>query len=212
MTPEEAPQRRRFLRVLAFVWLGFISAFAVIDHVALTRLAEKVAAPRPTATEGSALQTRLSVLEQREAATREAIQAMNEARLPEQLQELDARLKPLQETMSRAASKDELTALADRLSALETRILRARAASPRAGTPRMPPANKKDTAPPFAILGAEWRGGERFLAVSSRAARSLAEVHLLRVGETLDDWQLQALEDRTAVFARSGRIERLHVP
>ncbi|MFV9650439.1 chemotaxis protein [Pseudomonas citrulli] len=55
--------------------------------------------------------------------------------------------------------------------------------------------------PPFSVLGVEFRGGERFLAVAPPDSRSLKEIQLLHNGEQLGTWQLKVLEPNAAVFA-----------
>ena len=54
--------------------------------------------------------------------------------------------------------------------------------------------------PPFSVLSAETRGGERFLAVAPPDSRSLKDIRLLHNGEQLGAWQLKVLEPNAAIF------------
>lgn len=66
--------------------------------------------------------------------------------------------------------------------------------------------------PPFAVLGIELRGGEEFLTVAPHDAQSLAQVRMLRPGESEGEWKLERIEGRTAVFERAGNVERVPIP
>lgn len=56
----------------------------------------------------------------------------------------------------------------------------------------------------------ELRGGERLLSLLPTGSHSLAEVRLLRVGETYGAWRLEALNGNTAEFRIDGRVQ--HIP
>lgn len=62
------------------------------------------------------------------------------------------------------------------------------------------PGRPKSIAPPFTVIGLEWRGGESFLAVSPVQANRLADISLLRGGDAYSGWQLSALEAGQAQF------------
>lgn len=168
--------------------------------------------PSPTVTEWPSVQKRLAALEQHELAHGQELDGLRDANLPQQFAELSGRVVALQATAEAAVSKEDHVALTDRVSALEARLARTRAAVSQATMPEVRVIAQKESTPPFVVLGIEWRGGERFVAVSSAETEGLAAVHLLRVGDHESDWELQALEGDTAVFARAGHIERIHVP
>lgn len=69
-------------------------------------------------------------------------------------------------------------------------------------TSRQPVAAKpkKIIAPPFSLIGIEYRGGEAFLAVAPTQPIQLSDVQLMRVGDWRGDWRLSSLEPATAGF------------
>src|SRR3546814_14594745 len=58
----------------------------------------------------------------------------------------------------------------------------------------------------------ELRGGERFLAITSTAAGSLAGARLLREGDAEGGWQLQSIAAQAGVFQVNGQTQRVAVP
>ncbi len=58
------------------------------------------------------------------------------------------------------------------------------------------------------MLSIEYRGGERFLAVSPPDSRSLDDIRLLHNGEQLGTWQLKVLEPNAAVFAVAAQPDQ----
>ena len=62
--------------------------------------------------------------------------------------------------------------------------------------------------PPLSVLGIETRGSARFLSVLRTGTRSLSAVQLLQPGESLDGWQLRAIESYRAVFRVAGHADR----
>jgi len=65
---------------------------------------------------------------------------------------------------------------------------------------------------PFRVLGAELRGGERFLSVTPIPAGSLATTRLLREGDAFGDWWLHSIDAHVAVFRVNGLRVRVAVP
>jgi hypothetical protein len=74
------------------------------------------------------------------------------------------------------------------------------------------PAKPKLPEPPFSVVGVELRGGERFLSVASLKASSVLDVWLLRAGDAVGAWHLQAIEARAAVFRVDGQTQRIALP
>ncbi|MCY1463692.1 hypothetical protein D9M71_816240 [compost metagenome] len=62
------------------------------------------------------------------------------------------------------------------------------------------------------MIGAELRAGEPFLSILPAAADALAQVRLLRPGETEAGWHLEAIETNTAVFRHGADSRRLPIP
>ena len=67
-------------------------------------------------------------------------------------------------------------------------------------------AKPKTPEPPFRVVGLELRGGERFVSVSAPGASALADLRLLRPGDSAGGWQLQAIEAQAA--AGTDQIDR----
>jgi len=203
--------RTRWLRVVAIVWVGFISAFVIIDHVALSRL-HVPAAEGPTLAEWTHVQKRVTALEGALADSRNE-PALIDSKIGDAVGPLERRISPLEDALANLATRPELEALGARIADTDARISRARAAARaevHAGDEKA--GRESPSSPPIIALGIEWRGGERFLAVMRRDGRTLSEARLIRVGESEGDWRLDAIEADAAVFVRGAQRERLHLP
>lgn len=215
---ESRPQSRaRLLRVAAATWLLLISAAVIIDHVALSRLADDVQASAPSL-QVAMLDSRLTDLERRMDAADRQPASLTQSSLDATRQALEERLAVLEQTAStpQTAAAD-IAPLQSRVEQLEARMREVRQAPAPATAPvrRPPPADTARPAlaePPFRLLGIELRAGERFLSIAPAHARSLAEARVLRLGETESGWQLEALEGQTAVFHFDGQTRQLAVP
>jgi hypothetical protein len=101
------------------------------------------------------------------------------------------------------------------LSALEEHLRQLKQAH-RASTGTTTASTVSAPVAPFAVLGLEHRGGERFLSVAALPVSTLAQVHLLRVGDQVSgvpgDWRLEQLEGMTAVFHTAAGLVRLNIP
>jgi hypothetical protein len=201
-------------RAAGIGWLAFISAFALIDHVALSRF--KATASTTGDTELTALQGRVAAVEHTVETLRRQPAPVSAPQLEAMRSALVEQLAPLEQLSKMAASKDDFAAVQARLSALETRLLRLKQTqqAARRGATATPSANAPE--PPFAVLGVELRGGERFLSVAPLPVSTLGQVRLVRVGDQLRDlaggWRLEALEGATAVFRSEGRLARINIP
>ncbi|WP_240479414.1 hypothetical protein [Pectobacterium carotovorum] len=79
-------------------------------------------------------------------------------------------------------------------------------ASPAATTPRKMPF-------PFRILGLELRAGQRMVSLTPASGKlSSNQIQLVSLGETVDQWRLDAIEGDTAIFSRAGQTRRLAIP
>lgn len=74
------------------------------------------------------------------------------------------------------------------------------------------PRRTASAAPDFTPLGIESRGGVRMLAILPKDAAALNHVRLLALGEAQGRWQLQAIEDRSALFRVDQQMRRLNLP
>lgn len=191
---ESRPQSRaRLLRVAAATWLLLISTAVIIDHVALSRLADDVQASAPSL-QVAMLDSRLTDLERRMDAADRQPASLTQSSLDATRQALEERLAVLEQTAStpQTAAAD-IAPLQSRVEQLEARMREVRQAPAPATAParRPPPADTARPAlvePPFRLLGIELRAGERFLSIAPADARSLAEARVLRLGETESGW------------------------
>jgi len=129
-------------------------------------------------------------------------------------------IQELRDGLAARATVADLTALRARLEQVEQQLLDLRTKpfppppTPSATKPKKT-ARPKPTplSPPFSVLGVEFRGGERFLAVAPHDSRSLMDVRLLHSGEQLGAWHLKVLEPNSAVFAVTAQPDQtVHLP
>ena len=113
-----------------------------------------------------------------------------------------------------------MTALRARLEHVEQQLLELKT-QPSPPPPTSSAAKPKKTARlkpvplslPFSVLGVEFRGGERFLAVAPHDSRSLTDVRLLHSGEQQGAWRLKILEPNSAIFALDAHPDQtVHLP
>ncbi|HCF5435872.1 TPA: hypothetical protein NIG70_000121 [Pseudomonas aeruginosa] len=204
------------MRAMATAWLLLISAAAVINHIALSRLAEQV--------ESVVTDARVDALEQRleEFAERFLlVESTREDALPQTSYEteraaLEQRLSDLEHALSNLPTDAPLQQLQLRLEQLEARLSAPRQTP--TSTPRPRPSPPAVTSappaiePPFQVIGSELRAGEPFLSILPRMASALAQVRLLRPGEADSGWRLERIEDNTAVFREGEHTHHLPVP
>ncbi len=216
--PLDSPPARRVrpLHIVVATWLSLISLVVIVDHVALSRLAED--------SQANAQSARIAVLEQTLSEWGQRVDAIE--RRPEALtregfvdvrRAIEERLARVEQSAADHAAANELALLKERVDRLEARVVSTRQApTPQAApTPRPAPAESarpRIAEPPFRLLGAELRAGERFLSIAPAGSRSLTEVRVLRPGESLDGWRFDSLDARTAVFSFEGQVRQLAVP
>jgi hypothetical protein len=124
-------------------------------------------------------------------------------------------IQELRDGLAARATAVDLTALRARLEQVEQQLLDLRT-KPSSPPPTSSATKPKQTArltpvplsPPFSVLGVEFRGGERFLAVAPPDSRSLMDVHLLHSGEQLGAWYLKVLEPNSAIFAVAAQPDQ----
>jgi len=208
--------RARFTRIASAGCLILISALVLIDHIALSHFQTTAGARDKDHTELGALQTRVEGLEQ----TLETLQRQPATVTPAMLQgtrsALLERLVPLERLSTTAATKDDVAALQNRVGVLEGRLRRPKPVAQQPGPSAATAPATPTEPPPFAVLGAELRGGERFLSVAMLPLTALAQVVLMRVGDPVKDapgeWRLESLEGSTAVFRSGDRLVRVSIP
>ncbi|MEN1398769.1 hypothetical protein [Pseudomonas aeruginosa] len=208
----EAGRRTRWFKIAAGIWLLLISLIAVVNSVGLSRLTEQ--ARRDTQeTQIKALAEQVAELAQQAEAGKRQPKPVSQAEVAAARQTLETRLASLEQAQAAVAHASDLQALQDRVGAVETRQQELRSATPATLRPRVPVAVKpKVPTPPFRVVGLELRGGERFLSIAAPATNSLANVRLLREGDSDGGWQLQSIEAHAALFLVNGQPQRVALP
>jgi hypothetical protein len=205
-------QRSMLICAATITWLLLISAAVVIDHVALSGLAAQVESRAP-GLQIAVLEKRLAELIQQVENVQQQPDALPQARYEAERRGLELRLSVIEESLGSSPAADNLLPLQARIEQLEARLSAPQptpAASPR---PRVvAPAKPKVVDPPFRVIGAELRAGERFLSIVPAAAEALTQARLLRPGETEADWHLVAIEGNTALFRHGDDSRRLPIP
>jgi hypothetical protein len=211
------PSESRFplFRLITVLWLTIISAVVVGNRVMLSRLRDD-AQTNAQRTEVTTLQDRLATLERQLSAIQHQPISVSQANFATARQALDDRLIRIEQAIGDTATTGDVAGLQNRLSTIEARMAKARQTAVLTAPSvfhNMAAADKPTVIePPFTVLGIELRGGERFLSVAPGGAHSLAQVHVLRPGESQDDWQLETLDSRTATFRVGGRLQRIELP
>lgn len=214
MTPVSYSRSSRLTRAAVVAWLLLLTLTDTLFWVAFTRLQQPL---QNTVADSviEELSKRVGALENvMSAAGREPVNlSLNEFRpLREQW---DQRLIQLEQTQQATADCTDLDALRRRLDALENTqkvASQTRTTTRKAHTLAKEPRRTASAAPDFTPLGIESRGGVRMLAILPKDAAALNHVRLLALGEAQGRWQLQAIEDRSALFRVDQQMRRLNLP
>jgi hypothetical protein len=213
---ESSPQpARRLGHVIAFVWLALLTTLAALDHVAFTH-AHPAGVKFADLADLTALQEKVAALQTQQAALNDVPALSQEAFAPVK-RDLEERLRRLQQEVDATARADDVLLLQDRIKTLETRASRLkRSTPPVSGVATAPPGATPEKSallqPPFAILGTETRGGERFLSVAPINADLQDRVRILRPGDVESHWRLESLESNSAEFNVDGQKQRIGFP
>lgn len=214
MTVAPASDNRRrttLLHVAIATWLLLISATVLIDHVALSNLAEQAETRAPGA-QVAVLEGRLDDLAEHVELVRRQPAAVAQGRYDTEHQAVAQRLADIELALGKRLVASDLRPLQDRLAKLEARRAQrpVSQAAPRPPAPETP--RPKPAGPSFQLLGVELRADERFLTIRPHDANTLSQVHLLRVGEEDDGWRLESIEDGHATFHQAGEHLRIAFP
>ena len=133
------------------------------------------------------------------------------ARYDAERENVEQRLAAIEQALEKRPS-DDLRPLRDRLARLEERLAQ-HMKKPAVKTPARPaaPPEPKIVAPSFRVIGIERRADERFLSILPQGTDGLSQARLLRVGDTEDGWQLEAIEDEAATFVQGNKKHRLNL-
>ena len=209
MSPDGAGHPR-WLKIAAGVWLVLVSAIAIVDSVGLSRLIEQSRSSAQDA-QMQALATRVSDLEHQAEAAKRQPKPVVQGDFDAARQALEERLAHVEQAQATDAHGDDIKALQARVGVLEAR-LKSRALSATTSRKTAETAKPKVPEPPFNVVGLELRGGERFVSIASRGATALIDLRLLREGESIGAWQLQAIDAHAAVFRVDNQTVRLALP
>lgn len=200
------------LQLLLWAWLIALSVATVISF----RVAGDLAGRQQL----DAAQARVQQLETRVAELAEAVEALQAkpeavtaAGLQEIRQSLDARLGQIEQTLSELPTTDALTAMRSELDQLKARQVARQAAPAQLHALRRVAAVAKEEPVPFQVLGVELRAGQPSLSVAPAGAGwSPAQIQVVLPGETVGQWRLDAIADKTAVFRLGEQTRRLAIP
>ncbi|WP_313024503.1 hypothetical protein [Pseudomonas lopnurensis] len=214
MTMPGPERRATLMRVAAATWLLLISAAVVIDHVALSRLAEQLET-RAAALRVDGVEQRLAELAQQIELSRQEPNALPKARYESDRLALEQRLTAIEQALDSHPSAEHLLPLQARVEQLEAKLAAPRPSTP--PTPRPRPsapaaARPAPTEPPFRIVGVELRADELFLSILPAGAATVSQVRLLRPSEAEAGWRLDAIDGATALFRRGDETRRLAIP
>ncbi len=209
MSPDGAG-RPRWLKIAAGVWLVLVSAIAIVDSVGLSRLIEQSRSSAQDA-QVQALATRVSDLEHQAEAAKRQPKPVAQGDFDAARQALEERLAHVEQAQAADAHGEDIKALQARVAVLETRLTKG---EPSAAAPHKTAkaAKPKVPEPPFDVVGLELRGGERFVSIASRGAAVLTDLRLLREGESIGAWQLQAIDAHAVVFRMDDQTVRVALP
>jgi hypothetical protein len=209
----EGSGRTRWTSIAAGVWLAMVSGIAIVDSVGLSRLTEQSRANVQPA-EVQAVAARVSDLEHQAEAAKRQPKPVVQADFDAARRALEERLARVEQAQASAPTGGDLQSLQARVASLEARPRKAPVAAvlPRKSPDVHPIAAPMAPGVPFSVMGLELRGGERFVSVALPGKLALADFRLLREGEWVDTWQLQAIDGQSATFRAEGQTVRLALP
>ncbi|QWT42231.1 hypothetical protein [Dickeya dadantii] len=198
---------------LIYAWLSVLTVFIGLSYRAIADLAERK--------QVDASMQQIHVLEESVTELADSMQALQTHTLPASTtalrklqQDLENRLAQIEQMQENQASTQSVQTLRDELERLKSQQAVARpspstahrTASPTATTPRKIPF-------PFRILGLELRAGQRMVSLAPISGKlSSNQIQLVSLGETVDQWRLDAIEGDTAIFSSAGQTRRLAPP
>ncbi|MEQ9745435.1 hypothetical protein ABRQ05_14125 [Pectobacterium actinidiae] len=198
---------------LIYAWLSVLTVFIGLSYRTIAELAERK--------QVDASMQQIRVLEESVTELADSMQVLQTHTLPasatalrELQQNLENRLAQIEQKQVNQASTQAVQTLRDELERLKSQqdVVRPspptthRTASPAATTPRKMPF-------PFRILGLELRAGQHMVSLAPASGKlSSNQIQLVSLGETVDQWRLDAIEGDTAIFSRAGQTRRLAIP
>ncbi|MGJ3439106.1 methyl-accepting chemotaxis protein [Pseudomonas sp. Je.1.5.c] len=223
------PPRKKILIALGGIALGAALLFQQYQ-LATLRSTLTEAADKTTL---NALQSRLSGIDDRlDTVAGKPMVSMDDFRASQQalatrIDAAQAAAVQAQDMARTSASASELVVLKADLESLTGKMQKmaaSRATAVVTTKPQAPPKPKTKAAiakvppvplapPPFQMVGLEYRGGERFLAIAPSGSTRLSQIYLIRPGEFVSGstWHLKSVNDRTATFDVDGATRTLNI-
>lgn len=223
------PSKKKLLIALGGIALGAALLFQQYQ-LATLRSTLTEAADKTTL---NALQSRLSGIDDRlDTVAGKPMVSMDDFRASQQalamrIDAAQAAAAQAQDMARTSASASELVVLKADLESLTGKMQKmaaSRATAVVTTKPQAPPKPKTKAAiakvppvpsapPPFQMVGLEYRGGERFLAIAPSGSTRLSQIYLIRPGEFVSGstWHLKSVNDRTATFDVDGATRTLNI-
>ncbi|ONH50908.1 hypothetical protein SAMN04490182_2000 [Pseudomonas cedrina] len=202
------PSAPRAVAALAFIWLMLLSLVVLSLAGSITRQDEQRRRDAPDA-QIAELQNRAAALEAFQAAVEAAPAHVTEQKLQRAGDLWQQQGDELSQQV--AIHTAQIAELKSRLEAQSQQLASTAATRPK---PRKPEAKSRPAtvAPTFQVLGVEFRGGQRFLAIQPNGSLGLTQVRLLSLGDAEGQWRLEELTAQSALFRVGHQTRRLAVP
>ncbi|MEI7418755.1 MULTISPECIES: hypothetical protein [Pectobacterium] len=198
---------------LVYAWLSVLTVFIGLSYRTIAELAERK--------QVDASMQQIRVLEESVTELADSMQVLQTHTLPasemalrELQQHLENRLAQIEQMQENQASTQAVQTLRDELERLKSQQAVARPSPPTTHSTVSPAATAPRKMPfHFRILGLELRAGQRMVSLAPTSGKlSSNQIQLVSLGETVDQWRLDAIEGDTAIFSRAGQTRRLAIP
>lgn len=198
---------------LIYAWLSVLTVFIGLSYRTIAELAERK--------QVDASMQQIRVLEESVTELADSMQVLQTHTLPasatalrELQQNLENRLAQIEQKQANQASTQAVQTLRDELERLKSQQDVARSSPPTTHSTASPTATAPRKMPfHFRILGLELRAGQRMVSLAPASGKlSSNQIQLVSLGETVDQWRLDAIEGDTAIFSRAGQTRRLAIP
>ncbi|MEF9677072.1 MULTISPECIES: hypothetical protein [Pectobacterium] len=201
------------IRLLVWVWLGVLTALAVLNYRATANLVKRE--------QVDASLQQIQVLEGRLTELADNIQALEARPVPASAtalrsmqHSLETRIAQMEQKQENYASTQVVQTLRDELTQLKSQQKAAIQSAPTTSRTTNPAATAPRKMPfPFRILGLELRAGQRMVSIAPASGEPAPEqIQLVLPGETVSQWRLETIDGDTAIFSRAGQTRRLAIP
>ncbi|MEQ9924877.1 hypothetical protein ABRP60_07845 [Pectobacterium brasiliense] len=201
------------IRLLVWVWLGVLTALAVLNYRATANLVKRE--------QVDASLQQIQVLEGQLTELADNIQALEARPVPASAtalrsmqHSLETRIAQMEQKQENYASTQVVQTLRDELAQLKSQQKAAIQSAPTTSRTTNPAATAPRKMPfPFRILGLDLRAGQRMVSIAPASGEPAPEqIQLVLPGETVSQWRLETIDGDTAIFSRAGQTRRLAIP